>query len=86
LIFYLPLLLRNCNVESSIINGVVPLSQIIFGFGRPSYEQSNSTSVPAFRSIRAANGRLFLNSNNTGSIENKNLSRKIFRNIIYYRH
>ena len=65
--FYLPLLWRNCNVESSITNGNFPFSQVIFGCGRPLYEQSSSTLVPAFRSIRATDGKLFLNCNGTGS-------------------
>ncbi len=73
---YLPLLSRNCNVESSLINGDDPLSQIIFGCGRPLYEQSNSTLVPAFRSIRTNDGKLFLNCNGTGSRKKKPM--KIF--------
>lgn len=65
--FNLPLLSRNCNVKSSLINGNFPLNQFIFGCGRPLYEQFKLTSVPAFLSIRTIDGKSFLNSNLTGS-------------------
>jgi hypothetical protein len=68
---YLPLLSRNCNVGSSLLHGNFPLSQTIFGCGRPSYEQSNSALAPVFRSILATDGKLFLNCNVTGSKDNK---------------
>ncbi len=44
---------------------------MIFGCGRPLYEQSNFTSVLAFRSIRLTEGKLFLNCNGTGSTRNE---------------
>ena len=55
---YLPLSLRICNVESSVVNGNLPLNQTILGLGCPSYKQSNSTLAPAVRCILIIDGRL----------------------------
>lgn len=78
---YLPLLSRNCNVESSLVNGNFPLSQVTFGFGCPSYKQSNSTFVPAFRSNLVMVGTFVLNLSGTGSITQQDLYRN---SEIYY--
>ncbi len=78
--FYLPLLSRTCNVESSVTNGNFPFNQTIFGCGRPLYEQSKSTLVPAFRSILETDGKLVLNCNGTGSKYNKKSSTKSSNN------